>query len=150
MPGDKCFACFIEHSKNAFESVVVVVRIGHRTVLPGVYLIENQVYFGPVLVQIGMAQHIAQILGVHDKNFVETPEISGLKLPCPLAGNIDAELPGGLYRATVGHFACVPKAGAGTVDDPIEPCQAGFVLHDSFRQRAAANVAETNHEYFHR
>jgi len=37
----------------------------------------------------------------------------------------------------------------GTIHYPIQPGQFSFMLQNTLRQRAAANITQTNHQYLH-
>jgi hypothetical protein len=73
-------------------------------------------------------------------------KISSSKPAGALAADVDAVVAGDFLGQVMGGFAVVVAVGAGAFDGPVEAGGPGFLLQDAFRQRAAADVAEADHE----
>jgi hypothetical protein len=142
---DKSRAGIVEHLKYALETFVgIVVGVGH-----GAILVKDEGDFGAVGFGLCLAEHVAQILGVHDEYLVKALKIKGLELARALLADVEAVAARDRDGARVGRLSCMPMAGACTVNAPFEAALGGMVAQDSFGEGASANVAEANHEDFH-
>lgn len=113
------FASLVEHAEYPVESVVVVIRIGHASVLARVDDIQDEMYFFPLVRAGSQTQDILVVLGIHREYQVEFFQVLRLDLPGPLAADIQPELARHPDRAWVGAFSFMPEAGAGGIDMPV-------------------------------
>lgn len=139
------FAGFVEQFKNVLKTIVIIVRIGHTACCAGVGVVEHQAYFLALGLGRRVAQNIGMVSGIHGKDEVEALEVFWYKLTRALVGDIDTVLAGYGDGTPVGQFAGVPVSCSGAVDVPVESGLGCFSFHNTFGERASADIAEADH-----
>ena len=145
--GDDAFCGGVDH----FVYFVIarfgsVPGVGDVFVFARMDLVHQEFDFGGVKFGTGYAAHIVYDVAGHGVYFVKALKVSGREAAGTLTADVEAVVAGYFLREVMGGFADVVAVGAGAVDGPVEAGGAGFFFEDAFRQGAAADVAEADHE----